>query len=130
MAQIRIFVGSFLIGISVLIAAMAVLMVQLIDTANYGSQANFSFFPGLLIYVPGIIAGIGIGMAFGGEEEYKNANTALGAVGIAGVVAFTFWFSLLSSDPVFPITGIVMSLIAATVAFIGLWIMIVAYFQE
>ncbi len=130
MAQIRIFVGSFLFGISVLVAAMSVLMVQLIDKANYGDQPNFTFLLGLLIYVPSIVAGLGIGMAFGGDVEYKNANTALGAVGIAGVVAFTFWFSLLSTDAMFPITGIVLSLIAAAIAIIGLWTMIIAYFQE
>ncbi len=122
--------GSFLFGISVLVAAMSVLMVQLIDTVNYGGQPYFTFLLGLLIYVPGIVAGIGIGLAFGGDEEYKNANTALGAVGIAGVVAFTFWFSLLSTDAMFPVTGIVLSLIAAVIAIIGLWIMIIAYFQE
>ncbi|MHA2299252.1 MAG: hypothetical protein ACXAEU_19560 [Candidatus Hodarchaeales archaeon] len=127
MPRLPVFVGSFLFGISLLVCAVAMLMVNVLDPTNYSYGYMFPW--AALIYVSGIVAGIGIGFAMGGEEEYKRLNTALGALGLAGIVAFTFWFIMLSTtySDNFPFMGIMAALGAAVIAFIGLWIAVVGY---
>ncbi|MFW9990549.1 MAG: hypothetical protein ACFFD4_00685 [Candidatus Odinarchaeota archaeon] len=131
MARLPIFIGSFLFGISIFVCAVAVLLVNVLDSTIGPEGYGTIFLWGALIYISGIVAGVGVGFAIAGEEEYKKANTALGAIGLAGIVAFSFWFMMLSTSyNDFPLMGIIASLVAAVIAFIGLWIAIVGRSNE
>ncbi|MFW9990548.1 MAG: hypothetical protein ACFFD4_00680 [Candidatus Odinarchaeota archaeon] len=130
MPRAPVFVGSFIFGLSLLVESFAILGNQFLDPNNF--PPDFNYLEALFIYIPAIFAGIGIGLGISGEEDYRNANTALGGFGFAGMVSFTLWQYLqMEFHPtIIPLTGIAISLIAGILAIIGLWIALVAYYGE
>ncbi|MHA2299253.1 MAG: hypothetical protein ACXAEU_19555 [Candidatus Hodarchaeales archaeon] len=129
MSRTPVFVGIFIFGMSLLVESFAIIGNQFFDTTL---PQDFSFFASLFIYVPAVIAGMGIGLGIGGEEEFRKLNTALSGVSMALMVDFTGWLYLQMEFHTveIPQIGIIISLVAGFMAIIGLWIALVAYYGE
>ena len=114
-------VGTIIFGFSLLVTAIAALRLDFI----LGTDVRAEYFELFFIWAAGIIGGLGIG--YGSRESFGynegNNATIIGGLGFIGSIIIAIWM-MVNAHP--PFAGIIIALVGAILALIGLYIVVVS----
>jgi hypothetical protein len=114
-------VGTIIFGFSLLVTAIAALRLDFI----LGTDVRVEYFELFFIWAAGIVGGLGIG--YGSRESFGynegNNATIIGGLGFIGSIIIAIWM-MVNEHP--PFAGIIIALVGAILALIGLYIVVVS----
>lgn len=114
-------IGTIIFGFSILVTAIAALRLDFLLT----SEPRTEYFELFFIWIAGIVGGLGMG--YGSRESYGynegNNATIIGGLGFIGSIIIAIWMMV---DGQTPFPGIVIALVGAIMALIGLYIVVVS----
>ncbi|MHA2053841.1 MAG: hypothetical protein ACW99F_09605 [Candidatus Hodarchaeales archaeon] len=114
-------VGTIVFGISLLVTAIAVFRLDIFLTG----EERIEYFELFFIWIAGVVGGLGMG--YGSRESFGysdgNSSTIIGGLGFVGSFVLAVWM-LVNDYP--PVLGIVVALVGAILALIGLYIVAVS----
>ncbi|MHA2173938.1 MAG: hypothetical protein ACXAB2_05745 [Candidatus Hodarchaeales archaeon] len=114
-------VGTIIFGISLLVTAIAVFRLDIFLTG----EERIEYFELFFIWIAGVVGGLGMG--YGSRESFGysdgNSSTIIGGLGFVGSFVLAVWM-LVNDYP--PVLGIVVALVGAILALIGLYIVAVS----
>ncbi|MHA2346493.1 MAG: hypothetical protein ACXACP_07225 [Candidatus Hodarchaeales archaeon] len=114
-------VGTIIFGISLLVTAIAVFRLDIFLTG----EERIEYFELFFIWIAGVVGGLGMG--YGSRESFGysdgNSSTIIGGLGFVGSFVLAVWM-LVNDYP--PVLGVVVALVGAILALIGLYIVAVS----
>ena len=115
------FIGTIIFGFSILVTAIAALRLDFIIT----DLPRTEYFELFFVWVAGVIGGIGMG--YGSRESFGynegNNATIIGGLGFIGSIILAVWMIFSEYPPFF---GILIALLGAILALIGLYVVVVS----
>jgi hypothetical protein len=114
-------IGTIIFGFSILVTAIGALRLDFIIT----DLPRTEYFELFFIWATGVIGGIGMG--YGSRESFGynegNNATIIGGLGFVGSIILAVWMIVNDYPPFF---GILIALLGATLALIGLYVVVVS----
>ncbi len=121
-------IGGILFGTSFLFAAIAIIRPNAVEPSL---TTDIQYFELFFIWLSGIIAGVALGISNRESDYMWGENnqiwTLIGGMAFIGIFILAFWFLLLKTV-VLP--AIVVAVIAAILAFVGLFFAVVSMSTE
>lgn len=122
MVRTPTFIGTLIFAVSFLVVLIPALQMPILDPNIVGTPAYFELF---LVWIAGIIGGLGMG--YGSRESYGygegNNATIIGGLGLGAALILVAWFII---NETAPIIGILAAAGSALLAIIGLYMVAVS----